>query len=529
MEFAGLAGRTAGVTAARVHGHGGLTRARLASVAMAVVLVGLAASASPVQAAVKPVISNLKAEPATVGSYGTTTISASVAGATTCTLEVVIGQAVAHPVEGLPFTFPCEGGLVQATGMMPPQKKTVKIVLALTAIGIGGKKAEKKVGVSVTHSTSYSDVAVEVTGISSVTQVSAGRFTTCALLSDRHVECWGWGGEGQLGDGTTTSSDVPVEVTGISTATQVTAGGLTDCAVLSNGHLECWGANEYGQLGDGTTTNSDVPVEVTGISTATQVSGGGHSTCAVLSNGRVECWGENGFGQLGNGTTTSSDDVPVEVTGISTATQVTAGQATSCALLSDGHVECWGANSGELGDGTSTGPESCISSCSRTPVEVTGISTATQLSGRCAVLSNGHVECWGANEYGQLGDGTSTGPERCIVSCSTTPVEAIGISSATQVSGSPWTTCVLLSNSHADCWGENSFGQLGDGTSSVLESAPVEVTVVSTPTQVSAGYDHTCAVIPNGRVECWGWNLSGQLGNGGWHDDLVSASLSGEL
>jgi alpha-tubulin suppressor-like RCC1 family protein len=218
----------------------------------------------------------------------------------------------------------------------------------------------------------------------------------------------------------------------------VSAGGGGDfsCALLQSGGVDCWGDNAFGQLGDGTTTGPDycagfacssTPVAVSGLTNATAVSTGYSHSCALLQSGGVDCWGINSSGELGDGTTTGPDcagscsSTPVAVSGLTNATAVAVGNSHSCALLQGGGVDCWGDNQvGELGDGTSTGPENCgldAAGCSTTPVAVSGLTNATAISAAsgnsCALLQGGGVYCWGDNQIGQLGDGTSTGPETC--------------------------------------------------------------------------------------------------------------------
>ncbi len=312
--------------------------------------------------------------------------------------------------------------------------------------------------------TSTQSTPVSVSSISTAASVSAGDSHTCALLSGGTVKCWGSGSYGQLGDGSITSTQsTPVSVSGISTATSVFAGYRHACAVLSGGTVSCWGYGGYGHLGNGSTSSQSTPVSVSGISTATSVSAGDYHTCAVLSGGTVSCWGSGSYGQLGDGST-SSQSTPVSVSGISTATSVSAGDSHTCAVLSGGTVSCWGSGSyGQLGNGSTTSQS--------TPVSVSGISTATSVSAggyhTCAVLSEGTVSCWGYGYYGQLGNG-STSTQR------TTPVSVSSISTAASVSAGDYHTCAMLSGGSVSCWGYGNYGQLGDGSTG-NQYTPVEV------------------------------------------------------
>ncbi len=382
------------------------------------------------------------------------------------------------------------------------------------------------------------------------TDISGNGSGNCALLSNRHIDCWGDNTSGELGDGGAGNcpvdavegdqsgdcSTVPVPVSTISNAIAVAG----HCALLSSAHVDCWGANDLGWLGNGSSTGpqrckgvgesggpcSRTPVSVSGISNAIAVSG----TCALLSTHHIDCWGDNGVGQLGDGTSVGPQKCayqsfsepcstnPVAVAGIANAIAISNDSSnTPCALLSTHHVVCWGDNGlAELGDGTSSGPQDCAGEpCSTTPVAVSGITDAIALSGQCAILITHHIACWGYNGEGRLGDGSSTGPQVCgpagdSFPCSKTPVAVREITNATGISAGGNTPCALLSSGHVQCWGD---GLLGNGAMA-SSATPVTVSGITNATAISTGGSWSCALLSTGGVDCWGDDGGGTLGDG---------------
>jgi alpha-tubulin suppressor-like RCC1 family protein len=368
---------------------------------------------------------------------------------------------------------------------------------------------------------------VSVTDVNVATSVTTGGSLTsgefaCAVDDTGQVGCWGGNGSGQLGDGTTTSGAIPVLNELLFTGSTAVSGGTNSdfaCGV-SSGLAYCWGDNHSGQLGNRSKVSSPTPVAVEGLTgTVTSVAAGGDFACAITNggdagpSGALHCWGNNTYGQLGNGTTTTSSS-PVAVKGLASGVvAVSLGAESSCALLSDGTVDCWGNDSyGQLGDGKTA--------TSLSPTPVTGLTGATALSvgwySACAVTF-GTVECWGGNVYGQIGDGSFMQTE--------VPVPVIGITGvASQVGVGESVACAVVGGG-AQCWGYGPTGNDGAPGLYVPFPAPV-VGLGSGVSSIAVGVDFACAV-DFGRVDCWGLNSAGQLGNGGRMDGYFPAKVAG--
>jgi alpha-tubulin suppressor-like RCC1 family protein len=299
-------------------------------------------------------------------------------------------------------------------------------------------------------------------------------------------------------------------------AVTVSAGYYHTCDVTTQGAARCWGYNGYGELGDNSTTSSSKPVGVYGLgSKVKNVSSGYLHSCALTTKGKVWCWGYNAYGQLGDNTTTNSSK-PVAVANLGTVKAIDAGYLHTCAITTKGVVKCWGYNAnGQLGDNSTTN--------SLTPVTVYGISkgakgVSASYTGSCAITSKGAAKCWGDNTYGQLGDNSTTNSNK--------PVTVYGLTKGVkQISAGQFTTCAVNGKGKALCWGYNSQGQLGDN-STTNSPKPVGVYGLGSGIKtVKSGVYHSCALTSKGKVKCWGYNGYGALGDNSTTDSLKPVNV----
>jgi alpha-tubulin suppressor-like RCC1 family protein len=334
---------------------------------------------------------------------------------------------------------------------------------------------------------------VPAASLPKATAVSAGGVHACALLSDSTVKCWGRNGQGQLGDGTHTWRVTAVAVHGLTGATAVSAGLQLSCALLADGTARCWGDNRQGQLGDGTTTSRSTPVAVQGLTRAVAISAGEGSACAVLADQTVACWGDNSRGELGNGTRVASPR-PMAVPGLTDVTGVKVEDRHVCALHAGGTVSCWGW-SGMLGPVENAGDH-------LTPTLVPQVTDAVAIASAspfrsCALTARGVPECWDASSEPAIVPGF-------------TNVEAFSTHPDGQQTEH---SCALIADGTVTCQSDNPYqGQVGIGKTQT--TTPVTVTGLGGVVAISANSFYTCAALSGGGIKCWGGNSDGQLGDG---------------
>lgn len=339
---------------------------------------------------------------------------------------------------------------------------------------------------------------------STIPQISGGGYHCLALKLDGTVWAWGRNNFGQLGNGKHRKKNSPVPVKNLEDVIAIAAGTWHSLELKSDGTVWTWGQNNYGQLGDGTFKNQKTPVQVKNLTGVIAIAGGYLHSLALKSDGTVWAWGSNWSGQLGNETIAGASEVPIQVNSLSNISAITCGGDHSLAIRSsDGTIWAWGNNYYEqLGNGLNTN--------STPPVLVNGLSNVSKVNGgyihSLAQVSDGTVWTWGNNRYGQLGDGSTIEQRH-------SPVQVMNIDNITNISCKGWHNLALNSEGKVLAWGNNSNGQLGDGTRSE-RNIPVEAKEVEGIADISTGWQHSLALKSDGTVWTWGDNRFGQLGDG---------------
>lgn len=385
--------------------------------------------------------------------------------------------------------------------------------------------------------------------------IAAGVSYTCALLNNGSVKCWGSNYSGQLGQGHTEhlgnepnemgNSLLPVDLGSGHSATAIITAHSHTCALLNTGALKCWGENWFGALGQGHSQNlGDEPnemgenlptIDLGSNNTVQAVTANMNNTCAILNTGATKCWGSNWSGKLGQGHSQAlgneADEMGDELLAIDlgsghTARVIASGSYHSCVLRDDKSIVCWGGNdSGQLGIGRGyqPGDEPGEMGSALSPLllgkKVTRL--ATGYSRSCAMYDDGKFKCWGINSHGQLGQGHGNNIGHDSDEFTDIDIDLGSGQSVTAVAIGMYHTCALLDNGTVKCWGSNHNGQLGQGHSNYVgrssdelgDNLPtVDLGSERTAKEITSGRDHTCALLDNGTVKCWGYNSFGQLG-----------------
>ena len=390
--------------------------------------------------------------------------------------------------------------------------------------------------------------------------LSAGDTHTCVVLVDNSVKCFGLGSEGQLGNestsdigdgiGASVASSLAISLGSGRSARAIATGTSHTCALLDNMSVKCWGYGAVGAIGSGSTLSRGdntgemgdalTPVDLGTGRTATMIAVGASHSCALLDNATLKCWGRNSFGQLGyNDTTTRGDntnEMGDSLPAISfatgrTPTAVVAGAQHTCALLDNAQMVCWGSNDyGQLGQGSMTaiGNRAAATVANTPTINVgTGRSVVAMSAGdlhTCALLDDARVKCWGSAGNGRLGTGDTDdrGDDPHEMGDALVAIDLGTGLGATAVSAGGSHTCVLLSNTHVKCFGNGADGRLGYGNQNNVADLPnqmgdalatVNLGTARSVFTVSAGGAHTCAMLDNAEVKCWGNGGSGRRGS----------------
>ncbi len=373
-----------------------------------------------------------------------------------------------------------------------------------------------------------------------------GRFHSCALLVNASVRCWGFGRDGALGYGnqdTVGDDETPAQVGPVAlgtgrSAAAISAGAVHTCALLDDAGVRCWGFGGDGRLGyaninivgDDETPATVGPVSVGGPVKAI-TAGRGHS-CAILTDGSLRCWGFGFDGRLGYGNTNSigDDEIPGAVGPVRlgtgrTATAITAGDAHTCAVLDDASVRCWGfGGNGQLPNGNTISIGDDETPDTVNPARLGAGRTVRAISAgdfhTCALLDNGAVRCWGFGGNGRLGYGNTDSIGDDETPDAVGPVDLGPGRTAVAVAAGANHSCAILDNGSVRCWGFARNGRLGYANTNDIGDdetpgsvPPVDLGAGRTARAITAGGESTCARLDDGSLRCWGNGSNGFLGN----------------
>jgi alpha-tubulin suppressor-like RCC1 family protein len=334
--------------------------------------------------------------------------------------------------------------------------------------------------------------------------LAVGEAHTCAIRPGNHEYCWGFNAYGAMGTGESGPATTPRGVLGNLSMQTITSGSEFSCALAAGGAY-CWGDNTSGEVGDGSTTDRGEPALTTSPSGSfSEIAAGTDFSCGV-AGGTTYCWGDDYTGQLGTGamTLTLQTSPQALASGAPQFTRVVTGAAHACGLTASNTAYCWGANAdGELGTGNN------ISTASPTVVS-TSVMFSSLVAGTnftCGLDMANNAFCWGANVYGSLGTGAAG-------ASANTPQPVTGGLHFTKLTAGGYHACGITSSGAAYCWGGNNNGQLGNGTTTD-NATPQPVSGAFAFTAIGAGFAHTCALVSGGATYCWGDNSSGQVGDG---------------
>jgi len=360
------------------------------------------------------------------------------------------------------------------------------------------------------------DTGEHIASLSSSAGALAVGYDHGCYLRDGLVYCWGYNSYGQSGQALSVGGvSWPTVIPNFSGVTSISSGNGFSCAVKTDGTVWCWGNGQYLATGQGAGVNN-VPTQVGGVTSAVAVSAGYYHACALRSNGTIYCWGQGDDGQIGDGANADNQS-GVAVSGITTAVAVAAGENFTCAALADGSAQCWGGNMmGQIGNGgfsRALTPETVQLAAGGNLSGAVGITAGNDHA--CAVTSSKTAFCWGADYNGMLGSAAGTGSSTTrAVQVRASLNSGSFANDVVAISAGDGHTCILREAGTVSCFGNNMYGQIGNGIlSGVANLGPVAATGVTGMLAVGTGRNTSCALNAT-EIKCWGEGNNGQRADG---------------